>query len=96
MLVNSSSLNCFMSGGMKFTVQQHFMSTSAVVIVLLFQTVEIPSMKVSKKIKSMQMFKKPVDKIVQVCHQVRGLEGGEDGDKKIKVWYPKVLKYWDI
>ena len=95
MLLNSSSLDCFMSGGMKFTVQ-HFMSNSAKVIVLLFQTIEIPSMKVSKKVKSMQMFKKPVDKIVQVCYQVRGLEGGEDGDKKIKVWYPKVLKYWDI
>ena len=32
----------------------------------MFQTIEIPSMKVTKKVKSIQMFRKPVDKIVQV------------------------------
>lgn len=33
-----------------------------------FQTVEIPSMKVQKKVKSMQMFRKPVDRILQVMN----------------------------
>ena len=33
----------------------------------MFQTIEIPSLKVSKKVKSMQMFKKPVDKAIQVA-----------------------------
>ena len=32
----------------------------------LFQTIEIPSMKVTKKVKSIQMFRKPVEKITQV------------------------------
>ena len=36
-------------------------------ILTLFQNVEILSMKVTKKIKSIQMFKQPTDTILQVC-----------------------------
>ena len=32
----------------------------------MFQTIEIPYMKVTKKVKSIQMFRKPVEKITQV------------------------------
>jgi selenocysteine-specific elongation factor len=32
---------------------------------LLIKTIEIPSLKVQKKIKSMQMFRKPIDRAIQ-------------------------------
>lgn len=37
---------------------------------VFFQTIEIPSMKVIKKVKSIQMFKKPINKIMQVPNNI--------------------------
>ena len=52
------------------------------VLVHTFQTVEIPSMKVQKKVKSMQMFRKPVERILQVM--IRNDDEDDDDDIRLK------------
>lgn len=48
-------------------IETGFVSCTVVTFcIFFFQTIEIPSMKVTKKVKSIQMFKKPVDSIMQV------------------------------
>lgn len=47
---------------------------------LCLQVVEIPQLKVTKKVKSMQMFKKPVEKAQQV--------GGWRANLVQRPWYP--------
>jgi len=37
---------------------------------MYLQTIEIPSMKVTKKVKSIQIYKKPVDSAIQVSFRL--------------------------